>query len=33
VDVRLASIRSAVEHLPANPNVMLELPEAAPRIR
>jgi len=26
VDVRLASIRSAVEHLPANPNVMLELP-------
>lgn len=33
VDVRLASVRSAVEHLPTDPKVMLELAEAAPRIR
>jgi predicted metal-dependent hydrolase len=33
VDVRLASVPSAVEHLPTDPKVMLELAEAAPRIR
>jgi predicted metal-dependent hydrolase len=33
VDVRLASARSAVERLATDPGVMLELAEAAPRIR
>jgi predicted metal-dependent hydrolase len=33
VDVRLASVRSAVMHLPEDPNVMLDLAEAAPRLR
>ncbi len=33
VDVRLASIRTAVSHLNSNPQIMLDLVEAAPRIR
>ena len=33
MDVRLASVRSVVEHLPTNPAAMLDLAEAAPRIR
>ena len=33
VDVRLASVRSVVAHLADNPNAMLDLAEAAPRIR
>jgi hypothetical protein len=33
VDVRLRSVRVAVEHLNTNPAIMLELAEAAPRIR
>jgi hypothetical protein len=33
VDVRLASIRAAVAHLDTNPAAMLDLVDAAPRIR
>jgi predicted metal-dependent hydrolase len=33
LDVRLASVRAVVAQLPTNPRVMLELAEAAPRIR
>jgi hypothetical protein len=33
VDVRLAAVRSAVAHLNTNPATMLDLAEAAPRIR
>ena len=33
VDVRLASIRTAVGHLNTNPQVMLDLVEAAPKVR
>jgi hypothetical protein len=33
VDVRLASVRAAVRHLNANRATMLDLVEAAPRIR
>jgi uncharacterized protein len=33
VDVRLASVRSAVVHLLDDPNIMLDLANAAPKIR
>jgi hypothetical protein len=33
VDVRLASIRAAVAHIDSNPGIMLDLVEAAPRLR
>jgi DUF309 family protein family protein len=33
LDVRLASIRTAVAHLNTNPQIMLDLVDAAPRIR
>ena len=33
VDVRLASVRSAVTQVNSNPSIMLDLVEAAPRIR
>ena len=33
VDVRLASVRSAIEHVDSNPTVMLDLADAAPPVR
>jgi predicted metal-dependent hydrolase len=33
VDIRLASVRSAVAHVNTHPSILLDLAEAAPRIR